>query len=379
MVNVSVKAPDIGFTSTESSKTASTVKNAQSDQFKKLLQGRQDDMQDTNTKEVSKDVKTEKSEKPEESKGEDKDLKEDQAEENVSTDDSQARGLLAAYQMDQGLRPELLTAEPEVVIDMPEAVEAVPEAAVDLAGEMISEAVPEQTGVPAEAAGTEVSGFQAEGKPQETVQVKEPEAQAAAPETVEAAPVRKEAVKTRSTGEENHQQSNDHQMEQTAAAPAAQAPVRNVQEDVTPQEVTTVHVAQPEELPEKLTDHILSKMSEGAQSFEIEIEPENLGKIAVKILYEDGQATVSILCTEKKALDALGNHAREIGGIIDRNLGGETKIIVEKQEPDYLNRDRDENQQEKQGGQEQQKEGNKKQDNEDSEQFLQKLRLGLTI
>lgn len=379
MVNVSVKAPDIGFTSTESSKTASTVKNAQSDQFKKLLQGRQDDMQDTNTKEVSKDVKTEKSEKPEESKGEDKDLKEDQAEENVSTDDSQARGLLAAYQMDQGLRPELLTAEPEVVIDMPEAVEAVPEAAVDLAGEMISEAAPEQTGVPAEAAGTEVSGFQAEGKPQETVQVKEPEAQAAAPETVEAAPVRKEAVKTRSTGEENHQQSNDHQMEQTAAAPAVQSPVRNVQEDVTPQEVTTVYVAQPEELPEKLTDQILSKMSEGTQSFEIEIEPENLGKIAVKILYEDGQATVSILCTEKKALDALGNHAREIGGIIDRNLGGETKIIVEKQEPDYLNRDRDENQQEKQGGQEQQKEGNKKQDNEDSEQFLQKLRLGLTI
>lgn len=378
MVNVSVKAPDIGFTSTESSKTASTVKNAQSDQFKKLLQGRQDDSQDIDAKEVSKDVKTEKSEKPEESKGEDKELKEDQAEETVSTDDSQARGLLAAYQMDQGLRPELLTAEPEVVIDMPEVVEAVPEAAVDLAEEKIIEAVPEQTGVPAEAAGTAVSGFQAEGKPQETVQVKEPEVQAAAPETVEAAPVRKEAVKTQSTGEENHQQSNDHQMEQTAAAPAVQAPVRNVQEDVIPQEVTTVHVAQPEELPEKLTDQILSKMSEGVQSFEIEIEPENLGKIAVKILYEDGQATVSILCTEKKALDALGNHAREIGGIIDRNLGGETKIIVEKQEPDYLNQNRDENQQGKQEGQEQQKEENKRQNAEDSEQFLQKLRLGLT-
>ena len=120
-------------------------------------------------------------------------------------------------------------------------------------------------------------------------------------------------------------------------------------------------------------------MQEGVQSFEIEIEPENLGKIAVKIMYEDGQATVSILCTEKKALDVLGNHAREIGGIIDRNLGGETKIFVEKQEPDYLNQNKDENQHGKQDEQGQQKESHKKQDSEDSEQFLQKLRLGLTV
>ena len=152
-----------------------------------------------------------------------------------------------------------------------------------------------------------------------------------------------------------------------------------MQADANPQEVTTVHVAQPEELPDKLTDQILGKMQEGVQSFEIEIEPENLGKIAVKIMYEDGQATVSILCTEKKALDVLGNHAREIGGIIDRNLGGETKIFVEKQEPDYLNQNKDENQHGKQDEQGQQKESHKKQDSEDSEQFLQKLRLGLTV
>ena len=65
--------------------------------------------------------------------------------------------------------------------------------------------------------------------------------------------------------------------------------------------------------------------------------------------------------------------------IIDKNLGGETKIIVEKQEPDYLNRNNDENQQGKQDEREQQKENHQKQDSEDSEQFLQKLRLGLTV
>lgn len=384
MVNVNVKAPDIGFQAPDSKKTGSTgIKNTQSDQFKKLLQGKQDENQDAGTTEVSKDTEPEKTEapkEPEEGKGEE--VKDETAEETAGTDDSQARGLLAAYQMSQGMRPEVLTAEPEVVIEMPEAVQAetgVTPVETAGAGEMIhngSEQINVQPEQPV-AADTEMN-LQKEAKPQETVQVKAPEVQEAAPERVEAAPVRREAVRTQSTGEENQSQANDYQAEQSAAAPVAQAPVKNIQEDV-PQEVTTIHVAQPEELPDKLTDQIVGKMQEGVDSFEIEIEPENLGKIAVKIQYQDGQATVSIFCTEKRALEVLGDRAREIGMIIERNLGGETKIFVEKQEPDYLNRNNDENQHGRQDGQEQQKESNKKQEADDSEQFLQKFRLGLTI
>lgn len=384
MVNVNVKAPDIGFQAPDSKKTGSTgIKNTQSDQFKKLLQGKQDENQDAGTTEVSKDTEPEKTEapkEPEEGKGEE--VKDETAEETAGTDDSQARGLLAAYQMSQGMRPEVLTAEPEVVIEMPEAVQAetgVTPVETAGAGELIhngSEQINVQPEQPV-AADTEMN-LQKEAKPQETVQVKAPEVQEAAPERVEAAPVRREAVRTQSTGEENQSQANDYQAEQSAAAPVAQAPVKNIQEDV-PREVTTIHVAQPEELPDKLTDQIVGKMQEGVDSFEIEIEPENLGKIAVKIQYQDGQATVSIFCTEKRALEVLGDRAREIGMIIERNLGGDTKIFVEKQEPDYLNRNNDENQHGKQDGQEQQKESNKKQEADDSEQFLQKFRLGLTI
>lgn len=389
MVNVNVKAMDIGFQAPDSGKTNSAgVKNTQSDQFKKLLEGKQDGSQDSAAQEVSKDgkpEKTEETEKPEEGKDTDtKDTKEDTAEETVSTDDSQARGLLAAYQMSQGMRPEVLTTEPEVVIEVPEAVQADAEVtAVDptAAGELIADGMTEQVNVQPEQNVTAdtAANFQAEVKTQETVQVKEPEVQAAAPETAESAPIRRETVKTQSTGEETQSQADDNtHAEQSAAAPVAQAPVRNIQEEI-PQEVTKVHVAQPEELPEKLTDQILGKMQEGVDSFEIEIEPANLGKIAVKIQYQDGQATVSIFCTEKRALEVLGDRAREIGVIIDKNLGGETKIIVEKQEPDYLNRNNDENQQGKQDEREQQKENHQKQDSEDSEQFLQKLRLGLTV
>ena len=139
-----------------------------------------------------------------------------------------------------------------------------------------------------------------------------------------------------------------------------------------------MQVSQPEELPEKVTDQILAKVNEGVTEFEIHIEPENLGKIAVKILYQAGQATVSILCSEKRALDVLGNNAREIGNVLQRNLGGETTIIVEKQETDYLHQNREDNQQSQQDAQQQQKkEQNQKQNAEDAEQFLQRLRLGL--
>lgn len=387
MVNVNVKTPDIGFQMPDTGKSAGTgVKSAQSEQFKKLLQGKQDEVQDTGTKEVSKDSRPEKadapekSEKPEEGKG--GEAKDEAPEETVGTDDSQARGLLAAYQMSQGMRPEVLATEPEVVIEMPEAVQAdtgIAPAETAAAGEEIY-AGADQVGMQPEqtAAADTAVNFQAEAKPQEAVQVKVPEVQEAAPERVEAAPVRREAARPQSTGEEKQSQANDYQAERSAAAPVTQAPVRNIQEEV-PQEVTTIHVAQPEELPDKLTDQIIGKMQEGVDSFEIQIEPENLGKIAVRIQYQDGQATVSIFCTEKRALEVLGDRAREIGVIIDRNLGGETKIIVEKQEPHYLNRNNDENQQGRQDGQERQKESNKRQEAEDPEQFLQKLRLGLTV
>lgn len=156
-------------------------------------------------------------------------------------------------------------------------------------------------------------------------------------------------------------------------------PVRTAAEDIKPQEVVTVQVPRAEELPGKVAEQLLSKMSEGVQEFEIHIEPENLGKIAVKVLYEDGQATVSILCTEKKTLDLLGNNARDIGNIIERNLGGETKIFVEKQETDYLDQTKDQNQHGNQEEQKQQKGQDKKEDADDAEQFLQKLRLGLAV
>ena len=66
-----------------------------------------------------------------------------------------------------------------------------------------------------------------------------------------------------------------------------------------PKETVTVQVRQPEELPEQVTGQIVTKMENGIDEFEIHIEPENLGKIAVKISYQQGEANVSLICSER--------------------------------------------------------------------------------
>ena len=391
MVNVSVKAPDIGFKSADTGKSKNTGANGtSSDQFRKLLQGKQDDIQaDSKTQETSKDVKQDKTEAAKDVKKDtEDDSKADGKEDSAKTEDnSQAQEMLAAYQLGQGLRSELLQTEPEVVIEVPEITLAKPETeAVDaMAAVELTPQMEGTTGMELQAGSMDAGTAQqvqtetmipAETKVQEADLGNGQEVQTVSAENVQPVSNRVNEVKDTSADNKKDTQTENPGTEH-AAAVMTQAPVRTAAEEIKPQEVVTVQVPHAEELPDKVADQLLSKISEGVQEFEIHIEPENLGKIAVKVLYEDGQATVSIFCTEKKTLDLLGNNARDIGNIIERNLGGETKIFVEKQETDYLDQNRDENQHGKQEEQRQQKEEGKKEDAEDAEQFLQKLRLGL--
>ena len=186
------------------------------------------------------------------------------------------------------------------------------------------------------------------------------------------------AVKAVQPEKKTESASENFTAEQAAAATARPDTANVAKPEVEgPKTAVRVYVEQPEELPQKVTDTLLTKLVEGVKEFEIHIEPANLGKIAVKVLYEGNQATISIICSEKRAMEALSQNVREIGNIIERNLGGETTIIVDKQETDYLNQTRDENEQADQNAKQQKEEKNQNQDGEDAEQFLQKLRLGL--
>ena len=290
---------------------------------------------------------------------------------------------MAAYQLSQGMRPEMIQimqvteeAAPEVmpVVDTESLTGAgISEEAVvtQVQAEGVVDVQPEQTAGTKQQAGADTAEIQtADIQPAEHTDLS-----GTKQETSDLASQLKDRGKTSQTEEELKVQP-ENTMAEAGAPVMAEAPRTERAEVPVYENVTTVHVEQPEELPQKVTDQLLSKLAEGVTEFEIHIEPANLGKLAIKVLYEGGQATISIICSEKKAWEALGQNAREIGNIIDRNLGEETTIIVEKQETDYLNQTKDENEQ---AGKEQQKqkENGKNQDSEDAGDFLQKLRLGL--
>lgn len=369
MDKISVKMSDINLRGTDSVKSSGQVRET-SDDFKKLLQGQNDN----SSKDVSKDTKTDKTEPAKEQKNEEPVKTDDVKEEAGKEEQVQNNGLLAAYQMAQNFRPEVIQAEPEIVVEealpediqlLPEA-EAVPDMTVQTAEVQIAETVQVQQAQPEKA--VEEAKPQAEHPVQEIHTEKEPEP----------APVRQDAE---TSGEKKDMsQHDDHLAGQAVEVQNPEASVKPAVQEMKLQEPVRMQVPQLEELPEKLTDQLIAKISEGIQEFEIHIEPVNLGKIAVKILYQEGQATVSIMCSEKKALDILGRNAGEIGQIIDKNLGGTTTIVVDKQENDYLNQTRDENQKNDQNeGQKQPEDGKKEKNPEDAQDFLQKLRLGLTV
>ena len=135
----------------------------------------------------------------------------------------------------------------------------------------------------------------------------------------------------------------------------------------------TVNESNPEELDAKLSEQILSQIRTGKNNLELQLEPHNLGKILLKVSYEENQVNVSIVCSESKTLKLLSHSAAEIGSILEANVERPFQVVVEKQEADYL---QNQQQQKQDGGQEQQHQQQQKQADDNAEDFIQKLRLG---
>lgn len=418
MEKLSMKTVDIGLQTAGKPNSAVQAGDVSGDfDFKKMIQNKSEDAQGSQSKqdgkEISKDQadkteKTDRTEKVDDKKQEGVSGEKGKTDKagNSESDTSQAEAMIAAQILERfsyGFTvPEQETAV-QTAAEAPEVSDIVSET---IAVELMTAADTEEAAAVQMQPETEVRPEQMPeiGLVQQPVQPKQnldrpeqvqntaetdmPETMPVVQETVtsetkqqaqdfSSAP--KETADTSRPEEHKMAEPDDLAAGHAAAATAVRPETANVErpEIERPETMARVYVEQPEELPEKVTDTLLAKLVEGVKEFEIHIEPVNLGKIAVKVLYEGNQATISIVCSEKRAMDALSQNAREIGSIIDRNLGGETTIIVEKQETDYLNQTRDENEQAGQNAKQQKEEKGQNKDSEDAEQFLQKLRLGL--
>ena len=104
----------------------------------------------------------------------------------------------------------------------------------------------------------------------------------------------------------------------------------------------------------------------------IELEPANLGKIIVRATYDAGRAAVTLMTANAKTLEILSRDAGTIAGMIEEKTGQETVVFVPKQEEypeEEPGKERGAN-----GRESRQQNDRKKQQ---SESFLQQIRLGL--
>jgi flagellar hook-length control protein FliK len=140
-----------------------------------------------------------------------------------------------------------------------------------------------------------------------------------------------------------------------------------------PEEVhMSVSADNSKELEAKLSEQILKQIHEGNGELDIQLEPHNLGKIRIRVSYEDNQISVSLLCTESRTLKLLSQSAGDLGSILESNLERPFQVLVDKQEPDYLNQQQEQGSRQEQRGQHQES-----QREENSGDFIQKLRLGI--
>ena len=104
--------------------------------------------------------------------------------------------------------------------------------------------------------------------------------------------------------------------------------------------------------------------------YELQLDPENLGKIKVKLLFEDGKLTVTLLCNNGKTANLLSEGISNLGQVIQQSTKSEVTVNV--REENYLNDNQQ--QQSKQNSQNQQQQNSQ---NKDETEFVDSMKLGL--
>ncbi len=86
------------------------------------------------------------------------------------------------------------------------------------------------------------------------------------------------------------------------------------------------------EYADMLKDMIARQIANGKQEIEISLTPRNLGELLVKVAYEAGETTVSIICTNAKTMEAMSSRASELGKVLETTLGDKMEVVVENKE-----------------------------------------------
>ena len=125
---------------------------------------------------------------------------------------------------------------------------------------------------------------------------------------------------------------------------------------------------------EELAETVLVKVAENTNEYELQLTPEELGKIKIKLVIQDGKISVAMSCENQKAADLLAATGGRLKAVIEERTGSEVFVQVEHEE----NFEQQERQGQSNGrGQEEQKQQQQETSPEELANFMQQLRLGL--
>ena len=266
------------------------------------------------------------------------------------------------------LQPEMA---PEAVTEQPELLqpEISPEQPLENPGmvelaKAMGEPQSEQTAENRMVAAEEKASEPAKEKPETALQ---PESASAPGE-----PVREVTRQVFAAGEKGEAREQAGQEPQLAEMAGGLSPREHVVQETKYAAPETVRTSEPT-LVNDVGRAIAQRLPENNGTLTIELEPASLGKLTIRVIYESGKATVSILATNPRTLELLNARAGELASILEERTGEETVVYTEQpeQEPPF-----DERQGE---GRQREREPEKRERGEQAEQdsFLQQLRLGV--
>lgn len=129
-------------------------------------------------------------------------------------------------------------------------------------------------------------------------------------------------------------------------------------------------------LADQMVDKILYKMNEGKQEFDLQLNPKELGKLNIKLTFENGNAQVMITCSNSKAQNMMASLTDNIRGILEANTGMTSTIHLQQEDMIQGQYNQESNNQEGNTKQHSSQQENKNQSSDDLS-FIDKLRLGL--
>ena len=89
-------------------------------------------------------------------------------------------------------------------------------------------------------------------------------------------------------------------------------------------EVSTTREAMTEDIADYLAAHFPQKNG----TFQIELNPQNLGRVMIRVVYETGRAVVSIAASQADTMRMLSQNAQQMGNILRDATGEETTVVV---------------------------------------------------